>query len=82
MLHSAYVPTKKIVEKLKGDPIMKCPYLVRCAISKCKAAKSSYMPSLFELQEYCGASKNFKKCPFFQNLAAGNKDRLQLLQVS
>jgi len=44
---------------------MKCPYLVRCAISKCKAANPSYMPSLFELQEYCGVSKNFKECSLF-----------------
>lgn len=61
---------------------MKCPYLVRCAISKCKAAKPSYMPSLFELQEYCGVSKNFKKCPLFHNLAGRKKDILQLLQLS
>ncbi len=62
---------------------MKCPYLVRCAVSKCKSAKHSYIPSLLELQEYCAAGANFKKCPFFQNLAAGKKDKLlQMLQVS
>jgi hypothetical protein len=60
---------------------MKCPYLVRCAISKCKAENKSYIPSLFELQEYCGVSKNFKKCHFFQNLAGGKKDILRQLQV-
>ncbi len=60
---------------------MKCPYLVRCAISKCKSVKNSYMPSLLELEKYCGAGRNFKKCPFFQNLAAGKKDKLHMIQV-
>ncbi len=53
--------------------MMKCPYLVRCAMSKCEAGNKPYRPSLFELQDYCGASKNFKKCSFFQSMAGGAK---------
>ncbi len=53
--------------------MLKCPYLVRCAMSKCQAGNKSYMPTLFGLREYCDDSKNFKKCNLFQSLAGGKK---------
>jgi hypothetical protein len=53
--------------------MMKCPYLVRCAMSKCGEDNKSYIPSLFELQKYCDVSKNFKKCSFFQSMAGEMK---------
>ncbi|MDA8431752.1 MAG: hypothetical protein M0Z60_02175 [Nitrospiraceae bacterium] len=42
-------------------------------MSKCKAANSSSLPGLFELQKYCDAGGNFKVCRLFQLLAGGKK---------
>jgi hypothetical protein len=66
---------------MKGD-LMKCPYLVRCAVSKCKAANKYHMPSLFELKEYCGLGNNFKKCPCFRSLAGKKKNTSPQFQMS
>ncbi len=43
---------------------MRCPHLVKCVISACKATEISYVPSLFELEEYC-KTKSHRKCPFY-----------------
>ncbi len=45
---------------------MKCPNLVEWVdwvILLCKAGERPYVPSLFELEEYCN-TENHKKCPF------------------
>ena len=42
---------------------MKCPFLVRGVICSCEALDNRYIPSLFELQEYCRKGSH-KKCPF------------------
>lgn len=43
---------------------MKCPYLINCSVEACKATDKPYMPSLFELDEYC-RTLSHSKCPFF-----------------
>lgn len=43
---------------------MKCQYLMKWVISSCNALDELYVPSLFELQEYC-YSKDHRKCPFY-----------------
>jgi hypothetical protein len=53
--------------------MLKCPYLVRCAMSKCRDANKSSMPGLLDLQEYCDDSGNFRGCLLFQRLAGGIK---------
>ncbi|MBF0505410.1 MAG: hypothetical protein HQL09_01120 [Nitrospirae bacterium] len=42
---------------------LKCPYLTRWLIYTCQAGEDPYVPSLFQLEEYC-KSKQHKKCPF------------------
>jgi len=45
---------------------MQCPNLVEWVdwvILLCKAGEIPYVPSLFELEEYC-KTKSYKKCPF------------------
>ena len=43
---------------------MKCPHLIKWVISSCKALDRPYVPSLFELEEYC-RTKGHRKCPFY-----------------
>jgi hypothetical protein len=43
---------------------MKCPHLLKWSISSCKALDKPYVPSLFELEEYC-RTKDHRKCPFY-----------------
>jgi len=43
---------------------LKCPYLTKWIIFTCQAGEVPYVPSLFQLEEYC-KSKQHKKCPFF-----------------
>ncbi len=44
---------------------MKCAHLVsRRSIKSCFALKVRYVPSLFELEEYCRTGSH-KKCPFY-----------------
>jgi len=42
---------------------LKCPYLTKWLIYTCQAGEDPYVPSLFQLEEYC-KSKQHKKCPF------------------
>ena len=44
--------------------IIKCPHLARWAASKCTAAGDHYLPSAFQLGEYC-KSPGHRKCPFY-----------------
>lgn len=43
---------------------MKCPHLIKWVISSCKALDRPYVPSLFELEEYC-RTRGHRKCPFY-----------------
>lgn len=43
---------------------MKCPHLIKWVISSCKAVDRPYVPSLFELEEYC-RTRSHRKCPFY-----------------
>ncbi|MEE9524863.1 MAG: hypothetical protein V3V59_08975 [Thermodesulfovibrionales bacterium] len=45
---------------------MKCPYLKGGKSSGCNAQRNPYLPSWFELQEYCKTTQAFKKCPFYR----------------
>ena len=43
---------------------MKCPHLLKWSVWSCKALDKPYVPSLFELEEYC-RTKEHRKCPFY-----------------
>ncbi len=43
---------------------MRCPHLVDRMVSFCKADDKPYVPSIYELQEYCTAGKH-QRCPLF-----------------
>lgn len=43
---------------------MKCPHLIKWVVSSCKALDKTYVPSLFELVEYCRTQEH-RKCPFY-----------------
>jgi hypothetical protein len=43
---------------------MKCPHLIKWVVSSCKAPEKTYIPSPFELEEYC-MTKEHRKCPFY-----------------
>jgi len=42
---------------------MKCPHLIKRVICSCEVLDNQYIPSLFELQEYC-RTVSHRKCPF------------------
>ncbi len=47
------------------EQAMKCPHLIKWMITSCKAAGNRpYVPSLFELKEYCSTTSH-RKCPFY-----------------
>lgn len=56
------VTAEIIYQYMEGT--MKCPHLAKWVVSVCKAVSNTYVPSNFELQEYC-KTKSHKKCPFF-----------------
>ncbi|MHB8883333.1 MAG: hypothetical protein ACYC69_17720 [Thermodesulfovibrionales bacterium] len=43
---------------------MKCPHLITCSVAACKATGKPYVPSLFELDEYC-RTHSHSRCPFY-----------------
>jgi hypothetical protein len=43
---------------------MKCNHLVKGRISSCRALERPYVPSLFQLAEYC-RRRQYRKCPFY-----------------
>ncbi len=46
---------------------MRCPHLRTWTVSSCKADKRPYIPSLYEIQEYC-TDKRHKKCPLYVDI--------------
>ena len=51
------------------EETMKCPHLRPWLIATCKVEDKMYVPSVFQLQEYC-KTKSHKKCPLFlENIA-------------
>lgn len=45
----------------------KCPHLVSLTVCACKAGSQPYIPSLFELDEYCRTDRH-TRCPFYFGL--------------
>lgn len=45
------------------EEAMECPYLNNWRVVTCIVNNKLYIPSLFELEEYC-KTKSHKKCPF------------------
>jgi hypothetical protein len=43
---------------------MKCTHLVKRRILYCRALEKSYVPSMFQLAEYCRSGEH-RKCPFY-----------------
>jgi hypothetical protein len=43
---------------------MRCPFLEGRRILACRSLGAVYVPSLFELDEYCRHERH-KKCPFY-----------------
>lgn len=58
------ITLKKYVAKA-----MKCPHLLKWMVS-CEALEGPYVPSMFELEEYC-RTRSHMKCPFFRMKAGG-----------
>jgi hypothetical protein len=56
------------------EEIMRCPHLGLWAVAACRIDETAvYVPSDFQIQEYC-KSKCHKKCPFFvQSVTVKNK---------
>lgn len=54
---------------------MKCPHLLCWTISSCKAAAKPYVPSIFELQEYCTVREH-AKCPLYPDVAHAGREAL------
>jgi len=56
---------------------MNCPHLNLWLVAACKIDGVVYVPSGFQLREYC-KSKSHKKCPFFmrKGLKKTKTDRL------
>ena len=49
----------------RKEGTMKCAHLFKQKIlSSCKALEQPYMPSIFQLAEYCKTTDH-KKCPFY-----------------
>ncbi len=46
---------------------MKCPHLVCWVIASCKAGDKPYVPSIFELDEYCNGLHH-AKCPLYRRV--------------
>jgi hypothetical protein len=43
---------------------MKCTHLIKGRILSCKALERPYVPSLYQLAEYCRSAEH-RKCPFY-----------------
>jgi hypothetical protein len=42
---------------------MKCPHLKKWLLFTCNATETLYLPSAFQIEEYC-KRKEHRKCPF------------------
>ncbi len=67
---------------------MKCLFLEGRNDPNCKALQQSYVPSSFELEEYCKSNKH-KMCPLYlglirqpwaQEVPASNSEKIKKLQ--
>lgn len=61
------LPSMCIVKRSKEAP-MKCPFLKGEYMLSCAADKAVYVPSIFELNEYCKENRH-KMCPFYCRVA-------------
>ncbi len=52
---------------------MKCPHLRRWTVAACRIDKKVYVPSVFQLEEYCRTGEH-KKCPFFLKNTGGKRE--------
>jgi len=52
---------------------MKCPHLLRWTVSSCKADAKPYVPSIFELDQYCTV-RAYKNCPLYRVANPGYED--------
>ncbi len=52
---------------------MKCPHLKSWTIAACKIDEKMYVPSVFQLEEYC-RTRAHKKCPFFVKNISRNRE--------
>ncbi len=46
----------------------KCPHLQKWTVSSCRADKKPYVPSIYELKEYC-TDEGHERCPLYRELA-------------
>jgi hypothetical protein len=63
--------TAEIVQQHMEDT-MKCPHLNRWVVATCRVGEKIYVPSVFQLQEYC-KTREHKRCPFFVKNVSENK---------
>lgn len=54
------------------EEIMKCPHLRRWTVAACRIDEKVYVPSVFQLEEYC-KTREHKKCPFFVKYCSESK---------
>jgi hypothetical protein len=60
------------------EETMKCPHLHRWTVATCKIGDRIYVPSVFQLQEYC-KTRGHKRCPFFvKNVSENRKVNAQI----
>ena len=45
----------------------KCPHLQKWTVSSCRANKKPYVPSIYELEEYCN-DEGHERCPLYKEL--------------
>lgn len=54
---------------------MTCPHLLNWTVSSCIAADKPYVPSIFELKEYC-TDKRHERCPLYPGFAQEGRGSL------
>lgn len=57
---------------------MKCPFLAGKYMYSCSASKEVYVPSVFELEEYCKNTR-FKLCPFYYSRIAADERSVSMV---
>lgn len=60
---------------------MKCPHLVNMFVCTCAAEETPYVPSLFELEEYCRNTRH-SRCPFYLGTALSSGSGSQQWAIS
>ncbi len=55
------------------EEAMKCPHLRRWTVAACRIDEKLYVPSVFQLEEYC-RTREHRKCPFFVKRLSGRKE--------